>query len=477
MQDNKSINICPSKSDGERALICSYLAEIQDINNKAQALIDKNEFRLKNKSGLKNEFKINNESELKNEFRQIYEAGVKKAEERILNLGSSEDVLALRECLRECLKKCSSESLGLCLDNDIKDSNFRETPIILNCKKSGANLRFLIPIVSALGLDAVIRYEGRKRPIKPLIETLEEKGIRFAIREGEVKTQGRLKGGNFEIDGNISSQFISGLLFALPLTENGGNIIIKGHLESSGYVEMTISALEKSGIYVKKNKSGYEVRGGERYAFPNQYAVEGDWSNGSIWIAINLLRSIGRGAGRDFSIYDLLKFPIKINGLDFKSNQPDKKIMNLLEKFVKIGEDGKIYLGGDSVIDARDNPDIIPILSGIASLNDGTTLITNASRLRLKESDRIETICDILFKLGIDIEETSDGLIIYGAKRLRGASVKSYDDHRIVMLAALMSLACKDKVTIENSEAINKSYPEFKSELKRLSLDTNIEWR
>ena len=197
MQDNKSINICPSKSDGERALICSYLAEIQDINNKAQALIDKNEFR------------------------QKYEAGVKKAEERILNLGSSEDVLALRECLRECLKKCIAESLGICLEKDLKDSNFRETPIILNCKKSGANLRFLIPIVSALGFDAVIRYEGRKRPIEPLIETLEEKGIRFAIREGEVKTQGRLKCRNFEIDGNISSQFISGLLFALPLTENG----------------------------------------------------------------------------------------------------------------------------------------------------------------------------------------------------------------------------------------------------------------
>lgn len=433
MNNEKHVQICPSKSDAERVIICSYLTEIQNLTEK-----------------------------------ESFDKACKSAESRISNEGTSSDVLSIKECMKRILLHKIETREGKIKEDEI---------LTLNSGASGANLRFLIPICAALGINASIRYEGRRRSISALKGELEKKGVKIEEFDEEVSVSGELLGGTFEIPGYISSQFISGLMFSLPLTNKGGKIIIKGRLESAGYVDMTMESLKKSSIEISNIKSGYEVKGKQRYSFQSQYSVEGDWSNAAFWIAMNLMLSIGEGKKSELKKEDLLKSPIEISGLDYNSLQPDKEILEILTRFIGADMNGNLALKGDNVIDASSTPDIIPVISAVAGITEGTTLITNASRLRLKESNRIETICDVLFSLGIDLEETSDGLIIYGTHKLRGAKVRSYDDHRIVMMAALISQLCPSKVVIENSDAINKSYPEFKSELRKLNLDTNIEWR
>lgn len=433
MNKMNQVLICPSKSDAERALICSYLTEIQNLQEKIS-----------------------------------YATAISKADSRVANRGESYDVIALTECLKRILLHKISVR-----DDEIK----REAILNLNTGASGANLRFLIPICAALGINAHISFEGRRRMITPMKEELEKNGISIEILTNGVNVSGRLHGGGFEIPGNVSSQFVSGLLFALPITEHGGKIIINGLLESAGYVNMTIAALRRASIEIKEGEKGYEVRGRQRYFSPSGYEVEGDWSNAAFWIAMNLILGIKKGEEHEEGKNSLLHYPIEITGLDLDSLQPDKDILQILTRFINADDRGKLILSGDNVIDVSQTPDLAPIISAVASLTEGTTLITNASRLRLKESNRIETICDVLFSLGIDIEETSDGLVIYGIHKLKGAKVKSYADHRIVMMAALMSQVCPAKVVIQDSDAVNKSYPEFKDELNRLGLDQNIEWR
>ncbi len=433
MNNSNYIQICPSKSDAERAIICSYLTEIQNLN----------------------------------ENKTFEEASI-SADSRVSNEGISEDVLSIKECMKKILLHEFESS-----NNRIKECEVLE----LNSGQSAANLRFLIPICAALGINAIIRYEGRHRSIMPLKEELRKKGIKIEELDEKVKVSGKILGGTFEIPGDISSQFISGLMLSLPLTDEGGKIIVKGRLESLGYVNMTVASLRKSNIDIKESRSEFEIMGRQRYQAPPHYSVEGDWSNAAVWIALNLILSISEGKNGEFKKEVLLKHPIEIKGLDYNSIQPDKDILNILMRFIDVDMNGNLALKGDNVIDASNNPDLVPVIAAIAGITKGTTLITNASRLRLKESNRIETICDVLFNLGIDIEETSDGLIIYGIKKLRGAKIRSYDDHRIVMMAALMSQLCPSTVVIENSQAINKSYPEFKNELRKFNLDTNIEWR
>lgn len=433
MNNDKYIQICPSKSDAERAFICSYLTEIQNLKGDER-----------------------------------FDEACINANSRVVNAGSSSDVLSIKNCLEKILAH----------ELESRDDKGKSTnQLDLNTGAGAANLRFLIPICAALGISASIKYDGRRRMIGPLKEELNKNGIEIEEIDGEVNVSGKLLGGRFEIPGDISSQFISGLMFALPLTEEGGEIIIRGRLESSGYVDMTIASLKRSNIDIIEKENGYEVRGRQRYSSLTKYSVEGDWSNASFWIALNLILSIKEEKFSKIEKDDLLKYPIEIKGLDQNSLQPDKEILNMLMRFIQADMNGKLALSGDNVIDASGTPDIIPVISAIAALTNGTTLITNAERIRLKESNRIETICDVLFSLGIDLEETSDGLIIYGVKKLRGAKVRSYDDHRIVMMAAIMSNVCPSTVVIQNSHAINKSYPEFKDELKKLNLDKNIEWR
>ena len=280
---------------------------------------------------------------------------------------------------------------------------------IFDCHESGSTLRFLLPVSMVLKNKATFVGEGRlpQRPISPLKEEMIAHGCRFS-RQGanEICTvSGSLEGGTFLIPGNVSSQYITGLLFALPLLDEGGTIELTSPLESKGYVDLTIKVLKDYGIKINETENGYEVPGEQIYRAPEKISIEGDWSNMAFWMAADKIGS-----------------EIEISGLDESSVQGDKAIRNILEN-----------LTDNNVIDAGPIPDLVPILAVTASVSQGTTLITNAAKLRLKESDRLRTTYDGLSALGANIIELPAGLQITGQDKLKGGECNGSGDHRIVM--------------------------------------------
>lgn len=324
----------------------------------------------------------------------------------------------------------------------------------LNCRESGSTYRFLVPVTAALGAGSNFLLEGRlgQRPMEPLWEALENKGVSISGKgTGKVCVSGKLRSGEFFIPGDISSQFISGLLMALPLLEKDSVIHITGSLESNGYLQMTLSVLKSFGVRIEMDGSSAVIPGKQTYTSPRHVLTEGDWSNAAFWLC-------GAAACRQSLI---------CTGLNHFSSQGDSTICRVLESM-----GAKISFGQNSVrvtaeslhcsdIDVKDIPDLVPAIAVIACAANGTTRIYNAGRLRLKESDRLFTIADTLNRLGADISEQESSLIIHGGKILRGGSVDSCNDHRIVMMAAIASVISEDSITIRNAQAVNKSYPGF----------------
>lgn len=364
---------------------------------------------------------------------------------------TSEDIEATKACL---------EAMGAVFNK--ADGGFMVTPIKaddvssgmkLPCKESGSTFRFLLPVVAGFGRKACFLQEGRlpQRPLSPLYEEMTAKGMEMAM-QGETPfwLKGQLKAGEYRLTGNVTSQFISGLLFALPRLEGDSKIILTSNLESKLYVDMTLSVLEQFGIDIIIEDSTYIVKGNQTYHAKNGN-VEGDWSNAAFWLVAG---AIG-------------KSPITTSGLLQDSLQGDRKIAKILEEF---GAD--VTYKNDSVtvapnkmhgirIDAMDIPDLVPILTVAASFAEGDTEIYNAARLRLKESDRLKTVTEVLNSLGADIEEKEDGLIIHGVDMMKGGTVNAMGDHRIAMMSAIAALRCEEEVVIKNAEAVNKSYPTF----------------
>ena len=307
----------------------------------------------------------------------------------------------------------------------------------LNCCESGSTLRFLLPIVGALGANAVFRMEGRlpQRPLSPLWEEMERMGckLRF-ISENELLCEGQLRPGDYYIDGGVSSQFITGLLFATSLLEGDSTIHITGNLESRPYVEMTRRAMKQFGV----NTDDFHIKGGQTYHSPGKLTVEGDWSNGAFWLAAKAL-------GND----------IKISNLDPHSPQGDRAATELIPK-----------LKDNITISAADIPDLVPILSVVAAANCGA-VFTDIQRLRLKESDRVATVVEMIHNLGGMAEATEDTLRIKGTG-LKCGTVNSHNDHRIAMAAAIAATRCTEPVTILGAECVKKSYPKFWEEYARL---------
>ena len=336
------------------------------------------------------------------------------------------------------------------------------------CGESGSTLRFLLPVMGALGHRAEFYPEGRlpERPLSPLYEELESHGCRLSP-QGSVPLviEGQLKPGFFHIPGDVSSQYISGLLFALPLLEEDSRIIIEGELQSRPYVDMTIRVLADFGIEILPSEDGFLVPGGQRYAAPPVYQVEGDWSNGCFWLAAGALVPGG----------------VSVSGLNPDSLQGDKAILELLHRFGAKTErsDEGIKVLPDTLcgieIDAAQIPDMVPILAVIACGAKGKTVIKNAGRLRIKESDRLASVSQVLAGLGADITELPEGLEILGNGRLAGGTADSWGDHRIAMMAAIASLICDGKVTLTGSQAVKKSYPDFFRILEEAGLGENIE--
>ncbi len=365
---------------------------------------------------------------------------------------SSDDIEATRECLKALGAKIEKISGGFEVV-PISAGSFINKPV-LNCGESGSTYRFLLPVACALGAEATFRLSGRlpQRPISHLSEALEKNGCSFeGIGESAVKSSGRLRSGVFRLPGNVSSQYISGLLFALPLLSGDSLIELSGEAESRDYISMTLSALETFKADVKTGGNRYSVRGGAKYLSPGRVEVEGDWSNAAFWLSVG---AIGNS-------------PIECRGLKPDSVQGDRAVAEILKRFgaevSTCGMNCTVRRGRlrGTEIDAGNIPDLVPVLSAVASVSEGETLIKNAGRLRIKESDRLRTVFLTLSALGAEIKETGDGLIIRGRERLSGGVVDSFGDHRIAMTAAVASTVCEKPVTIKNAEAVNKSYPGF----------------
>lgn len=329
----------------------------------------------------------------------------------------------------------------------------------LPCGESGSTLRFLLPVVAALGLDTSFRMEGRlpQRPLAPLDAQLTTHGVCLSRpREDLLQVTGQLQPGDYVLPGDVSSQYISGLLFALPLLKSPSTLTVTGKVESSPYIDMTLDALAQFGVRFRKENNTYYIAP-QSYTCPGTVQVEGDWSNAAFWLCAGALTG-----------------PVTVSGLSMDSLQGDKAILDLLSAFGANVTfcDHKVTVAPGVLkavdIDAAAIPDLVPVLSVVAAAASGTTRIYNAQRLRLKESDRIASVCSMLTALGVHAEETVDGLQIRGGIPLTGGTVDSCNDHRIAMAAAVASTLCADAVTVLGAEAVNKSYPDFWSDFELL---------
>lgn len=341
---------------------------------------------------------------------------------------------------------------------------FSVTPIkkpmenpLLDCGESGSTLRFLLPVAGALGVNATFRLHGRlaSRPLSPLWEEMEAHGCSLSRPTPDtLRCQGKMTGGEFQMAGNVSSQFLSGLFFALPLLEGTSDIMLTTEAESQAYLSLTLRALEQFGVKLLTTEKGWRCERGS-YLSPGYARVEGDWSNAAFWLCAG---AVSR--------------PITVKGLNPHSQQGDRAVLELLSRF---GAQIHWSQGGVTVsprplhgikIDARNIPDLVPPLALAAACAQGTTRIYGAERLRIKESDRLQSVAGAINALGGKAEITEDGLLITGAD-LTGGRVDSQNDHRIAMLAGISSALCP--VTICGAEAVNKSYPRFWEDLQAMT--------
>ncbi len=343
---------------------------------------------------------------------------------------------------------------------EVKDGSLRvydaASADTVNVNESGSTFRFILPVAAASAKGRTVSIDGSaylaSRPISPLYEELtahgaiiSEKG-RFPMTVG-----GCLEPGVYRLPGNVSSQFVSGLLLALPLCSGESRIIIEGKLQSKPYVDITVECLRAFGISVTETDDGYTVPGGQSFVSPGAVKCEADYSNAAFFLTAGALSST----------------PVGVSGLKDTTTQGDSRIVELLTRF-----GARLTRDGDAVafekgsltaahVDATDIPDLVPIVSLLASVSEGITQITGAERLRFKESDRIRSVSELLAALGGDVSETDGGLVIRGVPSLKGGEVSSHNDHRIVMTAAIASLVSENDVIINGAEAVSKSYPTF----------------
>ncbi len=347
----------------------------------------------------------------------------------------------------------------------VKPIDFKNLPdnIVMDCGESGSTLRFLLPVIGALGQNAKIKMHGRlpSRPLSPLKELLNSKGMNISQDGDTLLCSGKIKSGDYEIDGGVSSQFISGLMFSLSILKNKSTITITGKTESKNYIDMTYNALKVFEADICKSNFGFSINGTQLKS-PDTVFVEGDWSNGAFWLCASALSNL----------CDSTKH-INVTGLDLSSAQGDRKVSDILRNFgCSITSENGLICTAKSLtgctIDAKHIPDLVPALCTVAGIAKGTTKVINAERLRIKESDRLESIYNILTALGGDVKITDDGLEITGRPKLNGGTVDGYGDHRIVMASAILSAICKEKVIIKGAEAVDKSYPDFWNDFKKL---------
>lgn len=376
--------------------------------------------------------------------REIICASLAEGMSRIANISYSDDIIATIGCMR---------ALGAYIkdnpDNIEVDGNREKMTsyLVLDCNESGSTLRFLLPVALVLN-SGKNKFVGRgklgKRPMEIYRDICGEQGIEYIDDSAQnpynfldLTVQGQLKSGDFYIDGGISSQFISGLLFALPMLDGDSRIFIEGDLQSVGYLDLTMSALKSYGIDIQKEGNVLYIKGNQKYLNHDSY-VEGDYSQAAFFQVANHLGS-----------------RIDIIGLNKESLQGDKVITEFLQRLKDASpEENLVFDGGNC-------PDIIPVFALACCLRIGHTEIVNVSRLRIKECDRLTATVEELKKLGANIEEREDTIVIDGVYKLSGGEVDSHKDHRMAMTLAIAATVCDKQVKIKDAECVSKSYPDF----------------
>lgn len=408
---NGTVNVPPSKSDVHRAIICAAMAN-----------------------------------------------GVS----RISPVALSNDIKATIGCIKALGADAVLENNVLTVDGT---NMYKNKTALLNCGESGSTLRFFIPIAAVGNINATFVGKGKlpQRPIGIFTEALPKAGTVCKTEGGlPLEIKGQLKSGIFEIPGNVSSQFITGLLLALPILEGDSEIVLTSPLESVGYIAMTIRTMKQFGVNIQATEKGWHIKGGQSYKTCD-YTTDGDWSQAAFFM---VLGAIG---GK-----------VTVKGVAKDSTQGDKKCAEILARFgAKITQlDNEVTVEKGELkaitIDASQIPDLVPVLSVCAAFAEGTTKIINAERLRIKECDRLKATAELLNNLGGKVKELSDGLEITGVSSLKGGNVNGYNDHRIVMSAAVCAARSDEDITATFAMSINKSYPDFYIDYNSIGGKANV---
>ena len=391
-------------------------------------------------------------------------AGLSGSHCTVDNIAISKDIEATNRCLAGmgvAVTEVASLYKGRTAFQYSWDHSFPSEPVAADCGESGSTLRFFIPLGALCNVPFTFEGRGKlvSRPLQPYYDIFDKQELRYRTAENghlPLTVAGRLKPGAYVLPGDVSSQFVSGLLFALPLLDGDSALEILPPLESASYIELTLSSLRAFGIDIKrKDLLHYDIPGGQKYCSPaERVQVEGDWSQAAFWLVAGAIGSRER---------------LHCRGLSETSLQGDKAILKVLRN---MGADITLQDGTFTIlpsrlhgceIDAADCPDLVPVLSVAAAVAEGTTHIINAGRLRIKECDRLAAMHSELMKLGADIAEEPEGLLIRGKPDgLKGGAVAdAWNDHRIAMSMAVATLACKEQVTLTGGESVSKSYPEF----------------
>lgn len=408
---NGTVNVPPSKSDVHRAIICAAMAN-----------------------------------------------GVS----RISPVALSNDIKATIGCIKALGADAVLENNVLTVDGT---NMYKNKTALLDCGESGSTLRFFIPIAAVGNINATFVGKGKlpQRPIGIFTEALPKAGTVCKTEGGlPLEIKGQLKSGIFKIPGNVSSQFITGLLLALPILEGDSEIVLTSPLESVGYIAMTIRTMKQFGVNIQATEKGWHIKGGQSYKTCD-YTTDGDWSQAAFFMVL------GAVSGK-----------VTVKGVAKDSTQGDKKCAEILARFgAKVTQlDNEVTVEKGELkaitIDASQIPDLVPVLSVCAAFAEGTTKIINAERLRIKECDRLKATAELLNNLGGKVKELSDGLEITGVSSLKGGNVNGYNDHRIVMSAAVCAARSDEDITATFAMSINKSYPDFYIDYNSIGGKTNV---
>ena len=399
--------------------------------------------------------------------RAIICAALSSGKSNIYNIDYSDDINATIDGMNALGAKIEKNEDRLVIYGAFREDAKRDTVRMIDCNESGSTLRFLVPI--SLLFEGMTKFIGKgnlgKRPLETYFDIFKEQGIRYSNTEGilNLMVKGDFNNGEFYLPGNISSQFITGLLFSLPLLKGDSKIILTTELESKGYIDLTMDCMKEFGVTIENNNyKEFLVKGNQKY-ISRDYKVEGDYSQAAFYLCANAL-------GNEVELEDL-----KLDSL-----QGDKEVIEILERMgmtFEFNENIKSKVNGElksTLIDASQCPDIIPVVSLVAALSKGRTEIINAKRLRIKECDRLHAIYSELTKLGAQIVEKEDSLIIDGVEELEGGvEVWSFKDHRIAMTLSIAATICKKPIIIKDYNCVAKSYPNFFEDYKMLGGDVS----